>query len=222
MSLEQTRDGWHRVAEHVIAAAQYADSGEIALRVMANGFGTTSGQRQLSVLGTQLVVADDSGTRSAPLTTITAAAALVGIAPGLPASVYPPATPLAPDDVLHLDAASAQRLADWYLLGDEALRRLASDTGSAQEPILWPEHFDVGITLDAVNFGASPGDDRLAQPYVYVGPHAGPPTRDEFWNTSFGAARTIDEIPSVDAAVAFFHECRRRLSESMQSDHRSL
>ena len=41
-------------------------------------------------------------------------------------------------------------------------RRLASDRRysyvSDSSPILWPEHFDVGITLDQVNYGLSPGD----------------------------------------------------------------
>jgi hypothetical protein len=26
--------------------------------------------------------------------------------------------------------------------------------------VLWPEHFDVGITAGAINYGASPGDGR--------------------------------------------------------------
>lgn len=210
MTLQTTRGGWHRVAEHVLAAAQYADCGEFALRAGPGGFRTASGHRQLSVIGTELVVADVEGTRAAPLTTVAAAAHFVGITPGLPAGAYPPATPLTPDEPLLLDDDSARMLADWYQLGDIALRLLASDAGSPQEPILWPEHFDLGITLDAVNFGASPGDDHIARPYVYVGPHGGPPTRDDFWNAAFGAARTIEEIPSADAAIAFFREGRRR------------
>ena len=44
-------------------------------------------------------------------------------------------------------------------------------TGSTlQTPVLWPEHFDVGITLDKVNYGVSPGDDDIPEPYAYVGP----------------------------------------------------
>jgi hypothetical protein len=217
MSFDQARDGWHRIAEHVVAAAQYADTGEIALRAVSGGFQTTSGPRQLSVIGTDLVIADGNGTRTAPLTTVAAAAEFVGIVPGLPVSVYPPATPLEPDEPLHLDEASARILADWYQLGDEALRRLASEVGSTQVPILWPEHFDIGITLDMVNFGASPGDDHIAQPYLYVGPHTGPPRRDDFWNTAFGAARTVEQIPNVEEAFAFFREGRRRLTEPIES-----
>lgn len=203
-----TRQSWHRVAEHVLAAAQYADTGEISLCVVPGGIQTTHalpGNRRLSIVGTQLVVTDDAGVQATPLTTVAAAAAFVGVTPGMPASVYPPATALEPEQPLPVDADSARLLANWYELADAALRRLAADIGAApQEPILWPEHFDIGVTIGPVNYGGSPGDDHVAEPYLYVGPHDGPPARDEFWNAAFGAARTIDEITSVDDAVAFF------------------
>lgn len=203
-----TRDALHRVAEHVLAAAQYADTNEISLRPVAGGFQTTHplrGNRHLSVVNTQFVVSDDTDVRAIPLTTVAAAAQFVGVEPGLPASVYPSATPLEPDAPLRVDQRSARLLADWYELADAALRRLVAEIGApSQEPILWPEHFDIGITVAATNYGASPGDDHLAEPYLYVGPHAGPPVRDEFWNAEFGAARTIDKIGSVDDAVTFF------------------
>lgn len=209
-----TRDGLHRVAEHVLAAAQYADTGEISLRSVAGGFQTThplGGNRRLSVVNTELVVSDDTGVRAMPLTTVAAAAQFVGVEPGMPASVYPAATPLEPDAPLHVDGRSARLLADWYELADAALRRLSAEIGvSPHEPILWPEHFDIGITVASVNYGASPGDDHLAEPYLYVGPHAGPPVRDEFWNVPFGAARTIEEIASLDEAVAFFRAGHER------------
>jgi hypothetical protein len=209
-----TRDGLHRVAEHVLAAAQYADTGEISLRSVAGGFQTThplGGNRRLSVVNTELVVSDDTGVRAMPLTTLAEAARFVGVEPGMPASVYPPATPLEPDALLRVDGRSARLLADWYELADAALRRFASEIGAPpQEPILWPEHFDVGITVGSVNYGASPGDDHVAEPYLYVGPHAGPPVRDEFWNVPFGAARTIEEIASLDEAVAFFRAGHER------------
>ncbi len=169
------------------------------------------GNRRLSVVNTELVVSDDTGVRAIPLTTLAAAAQFVGVEPGMPASVYPPATPLEPDAPLRIDERSARLLADWYELADAALRRFASEIGaSPQEPILWPEHFDIGITVASVNYGASPGDDHVAEPYLYVGPHAGPPVRDEFWNVPFGAARTLEEIPSPDEAVAFFRAGHER------------
>jgi hypothetical protein len=210
-----TRDSWHRVAEHVLAAGQYADTGKIRLRPVTGGFQTQlqlHDGRLLSVVNTELVVTDSTGRRATPLTTLRAAARFAGVTPGMPASVYRPATPLELDEPLPIDPASAERLAGWYELADAALRRFADDIGAAREdPVMWPEHFDVSITIDRVNYGASPGDDEIAAPYLYVGPHGGPPSRDEFWNAPFGAAETIDEISSVDDAVAFFHAGRRRL-----------
>jgi hypothetical protein len=197
-----------------LGAAQYEETGRIALRVTPGGFSTAHGPRQLSVIGTQLVIADDTGTRDVPLTTVAAAATIIGITPGMPRSVYPPATPQAPNEPLHLDPDSATFLASWYQLGDAALRRLAGDTAADTEPTLWPEHFDVAITIDAINFGASPGDAQIELPYLYVGPPGGPPTRDTFWNADFGATRSIDDTPCVEAAVEFFRAGRDRLADS--------
>jgi hypothetical protein len=218
VNLAHTREAWHRVAEHVLAAAEYAETGEIRLRPAPGGFATAHGRR-LRVAGDQLVVEDGRRTRTAALTTVGAAAEFAGIVPGMPAQVYPPATPLEPDEPLFIDAESARVLAGWYELADEALRRFAAESGCPQEPTLWPEHFDLGITVEATNYGASPGDGEIAQPYVYAGPHDGPPRRDAFWNASFGAARGIDVIPNADAVLAFFRDARSRLPDNFLTDH---
>src|SRR3954453_9992148 len=183
-ALAGTRESWHRGAEHALAAGQYADAGTIRLRPYPGGIGTVRGVagRQLAVIGSDLVVLEAHGVRrSTPLTTLRAAAAFAGVSPGLRGS-YTPATSAEPDAPLPVDAAAARQLAAWYALGDAALRRFAEDVGSAPDPVLWPEHLDVGIALDDVNYGCSPGDDGIAQPYLYVGPHAGPPRRDDYWN----------------------------------------
>ena len=39
----------------------------------------------------------------------------------------------------------------------------------AETPVLWPEHFDVAIRVQDVNFGVSPGDGFIEEPYAYVG-----------------------------------------------------
>ena len=78
--------------------------------------------------------------------------------------------------------------------------------------MLFPEHFDVGITAGAVNYGASPGDADIQLPYAYVGPHSGPASGDDFWNASFGAFRSLEEIGSADAALAFFLAGHERLA----------
>lgn len=215
--LAATRDGWHRVAEHILASALHAETGEIALSVSPGGFRTPAfgaDGRFLAVDGIDLVLGGAGSSRRAALTTLRAAAEFAGITPGAPAEVYPPATPLEPDEPLLLDPAAARVLADWYGLGAEALSRFAAEIrGDGPGPaVLWPEHFDVGITAGVINYGASPGDGHIPDPYVYVGPHGGPPAGDPaFWNTPFGAARTIHQIGAATDAVAFFRDGRARV-----------
>ena len=56
-----------------------------------------------------------------------------------------------------------------------------------------------------MNYGASPGDDAIPAPYLYVGPFAGPPAGgEEFWNAPFGAYATIGDVDTEPAALAFF------------------
>jgi hypothetical protein len=214
--LAGTRKSWHRVAEHVLAAGQFAAAGTIRLRPWPGGIGTGVGVggRQLAVVRDELVVLEPDGTRrSAALTTLGAAAAFAGVRPGL-RGPYPPATSADPDAPLPVDPSAARDLAAWYDLGDAALRHVAEHLGSTQQPVLWPEHLDLGISVDAVNYGVSPGDDAMPQPHLYVGPHEGPPSVDAFWNARFGAALGASHVDTTDDAVAFFAEGRARaLSE---------
>ena len=98
--------------------------------------------------------------------------------------VYTPTTSFAPDAPLPVDRDAALVLADWYALGARAARTTcAPRTRSvpSSDAQLWPEHFDLACELgdaDAgtrANYGASPGDARIPEPYLYVGPwDAGP------------------------------------------------
>jgi hypothetical protein len=215
--LAATRAGWHRVAEHVLAAALYAATGEITLLPSPGGFRTPlwgADGRFLAVDGAELVVGGAGGTRRTTLTTIRAAADFAGVAPGAPASVYAPATPLSLDEPLVIEQDAARLLAEWYGIGARAMRRLAAEIpGDEPSPAwLWPEHFDVGITAGAINYGASPGDDRFPDPYMYVGPHDGPPPGEPaFWNAPFGAVRTFHQIGTAEEAAAFFRDGRERV-----------
>ena len=214
--LAATRAGWHRVAEHVLAAAQYAATSEITLVPSPGGFRTPpwgADGRFLAVDGTELVAGGAGGTRRATLTTIRAAADFAGVTPGAPAGVYAPVTPLSLDEPLVIEPDAARLLADWYHLGALAMSRFAADIAE-DEPSpawLWPEHFDLGITAGAINYGASPGDDHFTDPYLYVGPHDGPPPGEPaFWNAPFGAVRTFRQIGTAEEAAAFFRDGRER------------
>ncbi len=224
-SFVRTRTALHAVAEHVLAAARYQASGRLGLTVTPNGFATPAfgdDARTLAVEGTDLVVrvrtdgqAPGTAETRAPLRTLRAAATLVGLtAPGGPAEVYHLSSPCDPDAELALDAAAARRIADWYALGDTALHEWRAEIpgDDPSEIALWPEHADVAIRAGDINYGASLGDEAVAEPYLYVGPPSPPPpTPDGFWNASFGAYLTWDRVHSVADALDFFRRGRQRV-----------
>jgi hypothetical protein len=213
-ALVETRESWHRVAEHVLAAGQFAASGTIRLRPYPGGFATTVGVagRQLAVVDDRIAVIEGASNRSEQFTTLGRAAEFAGVTLGLRDS-YTPVTPVEPDAPLHVDPVAATRLADWFALADVALRRFTEEQGQPMEPVLWPEHFDLGVVLERVNHGFSPGDAAMPQPYLYVGPHEGPPSDHPFWNASFGASIAISRIGSPDGAVAFYAQGHQQALE---------
>lgn len=198
-TLTTTRRSLHGVAEMVIAGPQHRRYDTIRLLVSPGGF---RGLRlPLRVEGTTLHF--EGG--SVPLAgTYRALAEAAGVDVGVAVDLYTDVTGLDPDDEVVVDPAAAAHLADCWARGDAALRLLAPD----EAPILWPEHFDVGIGVDGVNYGLSPGDGYLPEPYAYVGPWT--PRTGEFWNAPFGAARPVTDLPDVAAVAEFFAEGRRR------------
>jgi hypothetical protein len=218
----RTRRALHAVAEQVLSAALYRATGHIGLRPTEGGFGTPAfpvdgltgrGQRtrRLRVDGLDLVVVDDGDERRAPLRTVADAAAFVDVDPGAP-DVYPAATPVEPEAPLDLDPASAAVVHHWLHVTGRALDTLCQRVGSPEPPVaqLWPEHFDLAVSIAEVNYGGSPGDDDHAAPYAYVGPWDRSDLADAFWNEPFGASRPHDELPSTDLVVAFFEEGQAR------------
>ena len=212
--LAVTRAGLHQVAEHILAAALHAETGEIALMPSPGGFRTPpfgKDRRFLAVDGTELVAGGTDNCRRTALTTLRAAAEFAGITPGAPAEVYRPATPLDLDEPLTIDPAAARLLADWYQLGEQALRDFAAEIPDDRPTaaVLWPEHFDLGITAGAINYGASPGDEQHDEPYIYVGPWTAE-VEGQLWNASgfngaeLGYADLLAADDPVDATVDFF------------------
>jgi hypothetical protein len=198
-TLVTTRRSLHAVGELVLAGPQHAQTGEISLRALPGGFGTTH-TPDLRVDGTDVVGAE----ATVGITGLTPAAlgrALGVEARGL-ADLYPDGSGVGLDDVLEVDPDAAAVVAAAFGAGDAALRALAPD----QTPILWPEHFDIGISVGEVNYGVSAGDTYLAVPYAYVGPWS-PPAEDDYWNAPFGRAVPVSDI---DDLAAFFADGRDR------------
>jgi hypothetical protein len=196
--LTRTRRSLHGVAEGVLAGPQYRESGTIRLRATGSGFATVK-DPALAVDGTELVAASRIPLRG----TYRDLAAAAGVDWGPPEGLYHDHSGVEPDDEVAVDPAAAHVLADWFARGDAALRRVAEGA----TPVLWPEHFDLGVTVDEVNLGVSPGDTWSAEPYAYVGPWE--PRQGDFWNAPFGAARPMSALPDVDALAAFFSEGHR-------------
>lgn len=204
--LTDTRDSWHRVAEHLLAAARKRATGQITLLPHPGGFATPElpDGRVLAVVGTELVVIAAEGERRAPLTTLAELADVAGVEAGFPWTKHPPATAFEPDRRLTVDARAAAELAEWFALGDTALTALRQELPGASTPQIFPEHFDLGITADEVNYGFSPGDTELPEPYAYIGPHDLTRASGSFWNAPFGASRTRSTLPGPEQALAFF------------------
>ena len=49
-------------------------------------------------------------------------------------------------------------------------RRFTAGLGETPEPVLWPEHLDVAVAVDAVNYGGSPGDDESGETVHLMSP----------------------------------------------------
>lgn len=201
LDLPRTRIALHAVAELVLAGPQHRASGTIRLRVSPGGFRTwaTPG---LAVVGTDLVM---NGT-AVPITGHTALelAAAAGLVAAAPVDVYSDGSGAHIDDELVVDAAAAARIADAFTLGDTALRLL----DPASEPVLWPEHFDVGIRVDDINYGVSPGDGYLGQPYAYVGVDP-VPADDPYWNAPFGTTQPTTSFRDAAELRDFFADGQR-------------
>jgi hypothetical protein len=194
-----TREALRALACYVIAPARKVRTGRIGLRPIGDGFGTPpfdDGTR-IVVHGDQLHIDPD---RQVPITTLQAAADLLQIALSPDPGVGHDLPTLTPDVCLALDVTASRWLGGWYAFGARHLDRLRDRNveGAVSEAQLWPEHFDLAVTVDPggehVNVGFSPGDAAIAEPYVYVGPHDTVGLDGDYWNASFGAVLRHDEL----------------------------
>ena len=194
-------NSWHGLAELLLAGPQYRRSGTIRLRVTPAGFATVAAP-DVQAEADALVVDG----RRIPYAgqTFAQLAAAAGLDAGAPEGLYKDGSGAKPDDPVV--TADAGTILGALAVGDAALRRFAPD----ETPVLWPEHFDVGISLGEVNYGVSTGDSAIPEPYAYVGPWK--PREGDFWNVSFGAARPLSTLGDATAVAAFFAEGRAAAS----------
>ena len=207
-----TRDALHALAEHVIAPARQQVTGRIGLEATPGGFGTPTfgdGER-VRVEGTELVHEHPGSTRRVAITTLADAAHFVGIDFAAIKRVYEPVTALDPDAHLHVDAGASLALGAWYAFATAALEELRNRYISLDptDIQIWPEHFDIACDFGdesagaRANYGASPGDAGIAEPYLYVGPWDAARRQGQLGGYAFGAARGYAELRSDDDSSA--------------------
>lgn len=201
-SLTRTRVHLHGIAEGVLAGPQYLQTGTIRLAVSPDGISTTKGP---------IVTLTADGLRLADGTVLGLAgsfddlAGAAGVRFGAP-DIYSDHAEVQAQDLIDVAPDDAARLLDGLASGDRALREFAPE----DTPVLWPEHFDVGISVDEVNYGVSPGDSFSSAPYAYVGPWDFDSRSDDFFNAPFGATLNLSSVGSTAELVAFFDTGRRR------------
>ena len=225
-----SREALRSIASYVVAPALKEITGRIRLAVLPGGFGTPAfgaGRRvwvDTAGAAAELVVDEDGQRQRHLLTTIRELGAAVGVEVSADPGVGGDLTPFEPDSPLAIDLASARIAAGWLAFGEAVLSELRFGSvghGIASDLVLWPEHFDLGFSLDggdvvAVNYGASPGDAGCEEPYLYVGPwdldaaRAAAPDgeADRLWNAPFGAILRRSELldspaPSATARTWF-------------------
>lgn len=233
--LVEQRIALHRLATYVIGPARHQHTGRFGLRSTDAGFGTPefgdppTRVRVAAIDGTaSLIVEHGSDIRSAAISTLAAAAALIGsrIDTELAAEADSPAAG-ALDAPLDVGAGAIAFLGAWWTLGTAALDSLRADDLSVDPSVvqLWPGHFDVAIEVGdddrRASFGASPGDDSSTEPYLYVSvwwPDRLRLSNDPFWNAEgfVGARRTYREVAAADdplaTATTFFRTGRDLLA----------
>lgn len=240
MSLRRPPSDWHdqrttlqRIATHVLAQARKRRDNLFDLVPASGGFSTPSvgpDRERVRLAGDLLVVERADGPSLSDLqasTTVTQVdgssivelCAAVGFVPSPDFSTGPDTPPLGDATApLALDAAAADALGEWYLLGRRAIDAAVASVPDADATLgrLWPEHFDYAIDLAAqpdarVNLGAAAGDTFHEEPYLYVGPwNDERPGPSEFWNAPFGAVLAHADLAAdadpLDRAASFLLE----------------
>jgi len=225
-NLVSTRLALHRLAAYVIAPARHRQTERFGLRATADGFGTPLfGERRIRVEGLNLIDEVGADVRTAPISSLAAASEFLGepIDAETAAEHDSPALGDADSD-LGVDEESSMWLGAWFNMAFDALNIVRQDAESvdASEAQLWPGHFDPAIEIGDEDhrgsYGASPGDDGISEPYLYLSAwwpdRLNLDTDDPFWNaTAFtGAVLKVSDFPSdvdpVEVAVQFWRTAR--------------
>jgi hypothetical protein len=183
-TLATTRTALHRLAAYVIAPVRHQAIGKFGLRWTKDGFGTpffphTDGDRQIRVQteGNQVLLVDQIGdtVRATPVTSLAEAATFLDTEIDGETAAEHDSPPVGdPHAELDIVPGAAQFLGSWFAMAFAGLESFRSrpDTVDPGRPQLWPGHFDpaieAGTEAGRASYGASPGDETSAEPYLYV------------------------------------------------------
>lgn len=200
-----TREAMRRLAVFVLSPARKAVTGRIGLQPTPDGFGTPvfGEEEQLRVAGGTLVRHRGATSEAVAITSLSAAAALAGVTLSEDPGVGHDIPELGDvDAALPVSEAAALALGAFYAFSGTVLEAFRAELNAAGQECstvqLWPEHFDLGCSIEGVNFGSSPGDGFSAEPYVYVGPWETGGLEGGFWNAPFGATLSYHELLAAE------------------------
>lgn len=217
----EARADLNRLGFYVLSPARREATGKIALRYTAGGFGTPffGDDIQIRVEGTDLVRQQGDTVTYSPMTTLAAAAKLVGVTLD-PASGDDVDVPSLddPDRALAVNADHIAFIAQWFGFATAALEELRLAGGPDDDVTrvqLWAEHFDPGVelgnsdTATRATYGGSPGDSGHPEPYLYVAAWGEVDRNDPYWNDDAfsGASISYADLRAADdpttAAIQF-------------------
>ncbi len=222
------RDGFHRLGYSVIAEARRRSNTKFGLRYTHGGFGTPffGDDQQVRVEGATIVVQSADSSDTAPITSISAAAAFVGVEPTTIAAEHDSPELGDVDEDLGATEETGQFLGEWFGFSWAVIEELRLTEGAVdvERTQLWPGHFDAATAMGDVEagrratFGMSPGDATHDEPYIYVAAWGDVDRSDGYWNeTTFnGASLTYSDLRGADdeyvAALEFVRGGYERLN----------
>lgn len=228
--LVEVRNDLHRLATYVVAPARHQANGKFGLRWTLGGFGTPffGDDTQVRIDGERIVVQRGEQAVAAPITTLEAAAELIGSSIDTEVATEHDSPPIGPVDVpLAVDPEVVRFLDAWWGMGTAALELVRADSATVNPSRvqLWPGHFDPAIEVGDEDrrgsYGASPGDASSDEPYLYVAlwwpDRLSLDNDDGFWNAEAytGARLPFSELAGSDdprsTAAGFFRTARDRL-----------
>ena len=233
--LTTTRLALHRLGVYVIAPTRHAANEKFGLRYTAGGFGTpffaaadTGADTQIRVEGTNLILQQGDRVQTSPITTLQAAADFLGTSIDAETAAEHDSPEVGDaEETLQVSEDASRFLGHWFGMGFAALESVRADEASVDpsRPQLWPGHFDPAIEVGdedhRASYGASPGDDSIDEPYLYVSvwypDRIGIDAADPAWNApSFtGAILKLADFPAdkdpVTVAAEFWKSTRDRI-----------